>query len=625
MVGPRIGALSLAAILAVAVAALRGTHTYLADRRTRRLAAADEAAPLREARAKQKLAELEAAGKHQLAMRGIADKSAQQRAKNNSRVPSSAEFGRKTLGNRSGGSGSGGGGRGSGGGGGRSNGVAKPRSGNGSGPASRKNGPGSKGGGHSGTGSKKRSLLGGGHKNKLGNGNGSGGSKTPRKHDTSRTPKPKSPHRPTQSGSRTGLDKQRTKNNPRPKDGNSGKGGKQRRSLPDALAHDTHKAARKRLKQRRKGNLDNPVLWKNTRTKPRDDKAKKTPKTNTAGGPDMRRLDQAAWHDLKQAAARRWKKRRTTPPIWGDPKKVNLRKPKKNRTAQADTANTRQTRTRRRNQNRWAKARDYLKNKTRTPRSGAFRGTPGGTGPGPGTAGPHPGGRGRRSPFANAGAAAGTTWTVTSDHVPGSRAKRWEPDALTKGTPTLPTSGPAALEAAPTKTFPRPGTSRPKEPIPMYAAKPDARLAKARNQAARTGQAVINAAHMDAQHETEITLDDAIDDYDQFKDDAFKTHDQCHKLASRARKLRDILADFAVDLAVNHNLIGALFSVAMARLAESMDLLARMADEMLVSSLEAAEMAETAANDLNDAYRPYNVATADAGLSTPSAPIHNEA
>jgi hypothetical protein len=35
-------------------------------------------------------------------------------------------------------------------------------------------------------------------------------------------------------------------------------------------------------------------------------------------------------------------------------------------------------------------------------------------------------------------------------------------------------------------------------------------------------------------------------------------------------------------------------------------------------------MAETADNDLNDAYRPYNTATADAGLSTPSAPIHNE-
>ncbi len=159
----------------------------------------------------------------------------------------------------------------------------------------------------------------------------------------------------------------------------------------------------------------------------------------------------------------------------------------------------------------------------------------------------------------------------------------------------------------------------------MPPADPDKRLTKARHQAARTGQQVIEQArHMDAQHATEITLDDAIDDYSDFTDDAFKTHDQCFKLAGRARKLRDILADFAVDLAVNHNLIGALFSGAMARLSESMDLLARMADEMLFSSLEAAEMAEAASNDLNDAYRPYSVATADAGLATPSAPIHNE-
>jgi hypothetical protein len=55
-----------------------------------------------------------------------------------------------------------------------------------------------------------------------------------------------------------------------------------------------------------------------------------------------------------------------------------------------------------------------------------------------------------------------------------------------------------------------------------------------------------------------------------------------------------------------------------------MDLVARMAEEMKTSSLEAAEMSEAADNELNDAYRPYTQATADAGLTTPSAPIHNE-
>jgi hypothetical protein len=116
---------------------------------------------------------------------------------------------------------------------------------------------------------------------------------------------------------------------------------------------------------------------------------------------------------------------------------------------------------------------------------------------------------------------------------------------------------------------------------------------------------------MAAEHATEITLDDAIDEYGAFKDDAFKTYDQTHKLADRAIRLRDILIGFAEELAVKHNLIGPLFAAAMARLAESMDLIARMSEEMQTSSLEAAEMAEA-------------TATADAGLSTPSAPIHNE-
>jgi len=160
---------------------------------------------------------------------------------------------------------------------------------------------------------------------------------------------------------------------------------------------------------------------------------------------------------------------------------------------------------------------------------------------------------------------------------------------------------------------------------PAPARREDPRITKAKNQAARTAGAVVSAArHMDDQHETEITLDDAIDEYGEFKDDAFKTHDQCAKLADRAIRLRGILLDFSEELAVKHNLIGLLFSGAMARLAETMDLVARMAEEMKTSSLEAAEMAEAADTDLNDAYRPYNLATADAGLSTPSAPIHNE-
>jgi len=151
----------------------------------------------------------------------------------------------------------------------------------------------------------------------------------------------------------------------------------------------------------------------------------------------------------------------------------------------------------------------------------------------------------------------------------------------------------------------------------------DPRLRRARHQAARTATQTLGR-HMDDQHATEITLDNALDQYTQFAEDGFTTHDQALKLADRARTLRGLLEDLAEDLAVNHNLIGPLFSAAMAHMAESMDLVARMADEMQTSSLEAAEGAEAAANELNDAYRPYTAAAADAGLSTPSAPIHNQ-
>jgi hypothetical protein len=635
-VGPRLGALSLAAVLAVAVAALNGSHTVLSTWWENRQARTAENAPLREARLK-----------HQAAMQAIGDKAAQQRAKSAGKVPSSTEFGRKTLGNRSGGSG---GSAGS-----RSGGSAGGTKKNNGGPPGRGNGSSSS---HTGPGSKNRgknnsSLFGGGSQKKNNPGS-SGGTKKPRSTDG---PKPKnSPHRGSQGGSKNLLAKHRNKNKPGPGAGAGGTSkknhGPSRTGLGTALKKDTQKAAAQRWKKRQKNGGTTPALWgsdhnnakkqkNNPKNTPKNLKkgpgaggnsngTKNTPnlkkqkagKTQGAGG-TRRNLSQALWHDWKKAAARRWKKRQQqSAPGVGTPK-VNLNKPKRAGTAGAGQA--RQQQRRQRNRQWWAKARAYAQKKATPDASAAGAEQPAGNpGPGAGAYVP-PRGQQRRSPYANAGSAAGTTYTVTSDHVPGSNAKRWEPDAITPGAPALPATGPAALDAAPIKSFPRPGTSRPKEPIAMPSAKPDARIAKARNQAARTGHNVIaGARHMDAQHETEITLDDAIDEYGDFKDDAFKTHDQCFKLADRAINLRDILTNFAEELAVQNNLIGPLFSGAMARLAEAMDLVARMAEEMKTSSLEAAEMAETADNDLNDAYRPYNTATADAGLSTPSAPIHNE-
>jgi hypothetical protein len=643
---PRLGALSLAACLAVAVAALRGTHAFLQDRRQRRLAREAENAQLREARMKMRLATEEARGKHVLAMQGLRDKATQQRAK---RVQSGPEFGGKTLGRG-----------GSGGSSGRGGGAGRGSGSGGTGKKPPGGGPSGRGGGSS----SRTNGLGPGRKN-----TGPGAGPKPKKPDTTVGPKPKkSPLHGSQAGSKTSLDKQRRKQ----LDGGSG-GGSDRTGLGAALKKDTQKAAARRWRKRQKNGGATPALWgsnqKNQKHAPKNPTGgpgqpakvnlKKTPgqpgngtpgaaagKSNTQAA-GRTTLAQALRKAAHRAARKRLKRRRqtVTPPIWSAPKngkpkngnggrpKVNLNKPKKPRTTPGATGSGSRRKSKRfRNAGRkagawWANARARTRKN-----GGCFGGTTGptGTNTGTGSAGAPGGsaGRTRRSPFQNAGQAAGqaaATITVERDDYPGAQAKRWEPDALGTGTPALPKNGPAALDTAPTVNPPRPGTTRPKEPIAMPPAKPDRRIAKARNQAARTGHGIITAArHMDAQHATEINLDDALDEYGDFKDDGFKTHDQAAKLADRGRKLRDILALFAEDLAVNHNLIGPLFSGAMARMAESMDLVARMSDEMQVSSLEAAEQSETADNDLNDTYRPITQATADAGLTTPSAPIHNQ-
>jgi len=129
---------------------------------------------------------------------------------------------------------------------------------------------------------------------------------------------------------------------------------------------------------------------------------------------------------------------------------------------------------------------------------------------------------------------------------------------------------------------------------------------------------------MNAQHETEITLDDACDAGDRLAKRGFKTHDQAERLARQAAQLRDAWIVLASHCAEHHNLIGDAFTAASVKFGESMDLVRRTAQEMSVFSLLAAESAETAADEINNAYRPISQATADAGLSTPSAPVHNE-
>ena len=126
------------------------------------------------------------------------------------------------------------------------------------------------------------------------------------------------------------------------------------------------------------------------------------------------------------------------------------------------------------------------------------------------------------------------------------------------------------------------------------------------------------------EHMTEVTLDDVLTSLTESKQRCFATYDECAKLARRARELRDALVTLAEELRTRHNVIGRLTSAAMARLGESMELLARRAEAMRVESLRAAEDVEVAHDEMHDAYRPVQRATADAGLHMPSARIHNE-
>ncbi|WP_406380787.1 hypothetical protein [Streptomyces sp. NBC_01618] len=201
-----------------------------------------------------------------------------------------------------------------------------------------------------------------------------------------------------------------------------------------------------------------------------------------------------------------------------------------------------------------------------------------------------------------------TVITVERADRPGDQARRWEPapaGAVTSGAPGLP-------RAPEQPAGPRPGTTSTTEENPMGAP-----ARRTHVPAARSGGAA-------AEHLTEVTLDDVLDHLAASKTRCFATYDECAVLAEQARKLRHSFEELAHELAERHNVIGRLTSGAMARLAELMDVVARKAEEMRTKSLGAAESVEVAHDAMHDAYRPVQQATADAGLVMPSARIHNE-
>lgn len=240
----------------------------------------------------------------------------------------------------------------------------------------------------------------------------------------------------------------------------------------------------------------------------------------------------------------------------------------------------------------------------------------------------------RRSPYESAAhAAGGRDWTVT-------RADRPQPGREAAGL----TTGVRMLGQAPTPHHPRPGTTKPTPPtaptppdtVPGGPAGPGGPNGRTQPVTDRPGTLATNPTRSPAPggagtltttaggHDTEVSLDAALAALELLTADGFEAHETCRQLAQQATEIRYALDELAVDLRERHNVVGHLTAAAMARLAESMELLAVRAAAMSTASLSAAELAEAADQAMNDAYRPVQQATADAGLSTPSARAHNE-
>ncbi|MFH9298831.1 hypothetical protein [Streptomyces sp. NPDC017520] len=261
-----------------------------------------------------------------------------------------------------------------------------------------------------------------------------------------------------------------------------------------------------------------------------------------------------------------------------------------------------------------------------TPAPAGAAAAPGGaaTAPSPPPGTPGPAAVAPAPPAAPAGPSTGPA-SVGGGTVPGTGQQRLTPfEAMGMATAVPAQAGPVTVERADSPE-PSPATSGAGGPADNPSTKensvstaPDTRD----SWLAQWGSGGI--ADMDAQHETEVTLDDSLDVLEELTAQSFKAHETCNKLSMKARQIRYELEDLAVDLRSTHNVIGRLTGAAMAKLAESMELLARKADEMAAKSLMAAELSESAENAMFDAYRPLQQATEDTGLAVPAARVHNQ-
>uniref|UniRef100_UPI003F492550 hypothetical protein n=1 Tax=Streptomyces achromogenes TaxID=67255 RepID=UPI003F492550 len=127
-----------------------------------------------------------------------------------------------------------------------------------------------------------------------------------------------------------------------------------------------------------------------------------------------------------------------------------------------------------------------------------------------------------------------------------------------------------------------------------------------------------------ARHATDINLDKALQALTALTTAGLESHDDAAELARRARKLLSELELMAQDLAVAHNVKGPRTTAALAVVMESVAQLVAATERMARTALHAAELAEAEETAMARDYRPVQDATADAGLATPSARIHNE-
>jgi hypothetical protein len=381
------------------------------------------------------------------------------------------------------------------------------------------------------------------------------------------------------------------------------------------LVHRTTQAGSRALDRARRKHLDKPGGRSDLTKRPKN-------RPDRPGSSKHRKPDLSKHHPKKrpgrttlagaisEEAARRMKLRRKsmTPPLWSTRKDAgrpdgSSKKPGQPRNRRAGGY--------------WGraheKARDYWQRRHAAHTTGpaADTSTPGGTGGamGAGAFGP------RRSGWAGAGMAGETTVILTRIDDVEDTARRAEP----AGALVAPF---AALPAAPVKHFPRPGTRRPRPMPPAPGGSAPSKEHRMSTLARNLRPGAVPG--MDAQHETEVTLDGALDLLQELTKDCFETHDLCVQLPIQARALRAKLSALSEELATSHNVVGQRTSTALAQLAEDMEVLARQAEEMQVESLAAAEKTEAADNALNDAYRPFTQAAADAGLLAPAARIHNQ-